>query len=211
MVTTLGTWKNRLFWVSDSIVPFKMVWRHPDAVLNEPEPSESNLNEVFLKAIRECPSRVRPFPEHLLVLLGVSKLWDKANRDLVLMRNGQVMSAMDFIKSDDTSDVVFADAQALKVMMLLQGVWSRDLRMLAMLVFEGQDVDVEKEKKLVVHGKKKAYAKKVVMTHVQGSSSKDIKNLSEDEVYVPDWSVKVGDSFKDPNVCANVLAHFAPP
>ncbi|KAF5760061.1 hypothetical protein HanXRQr2_Chr16g0748881 [Helianthus annuus] len=28
------------------------------------------------------------------------------------MRNGQVMSALDFIKSDETSDVVFADAQA---------------------------------------------------------------------------------------------------
>ncbi|KAF5805368.1 hypothetical protein HanRHA438_Chr05g0217971 [Helianthus annuus] len=49
------------------------------------------------------------------------------------------------------------------------------------------------------------------MTPVQGSSSKDFEGLSKDEVYVPDWSVKGGDSFKDPNVCANVLAHFAPP
>ncbi|KAJ0620670.1 hypothetical protein HanRHA438_Chr01g0000111 [Helianthus annuus] len=28
------------------------------------------------------------------------------------MRGGQVMSALDFIKSDDTSDVVFGDAEA---------------------------------------------------------------------------------------------------
>ena len=91
MVTTLGTWKNRFFWVSDTIVPFKMVWRHPDAVLNEPEPLASDLNDAFLKAIRECPSRVRPFPEHLLVLLGVSKLWEKADRDPVLMRDGTGM------------------------------------------------------------------------------------------------------------------------
>ncbi|MFS7922290.1 hypothetical protein Hanom_Chr03g00247341 [Helianthus anomalus] len=40
--------------------------------------------------------------------------------------------------------------------------------------------------------------------------AKTFKGLNEDKVYVPDWSVKVGDSFKDPNVCANVLAHFAP-
>ncbi|KAJ0446160.1 hypothetical protein HanHA89_Chr17g0691261 [Helianthus annuus] len=86
-----------------------MVWRHPDAVLNEPEPLESDLNDAFLKAIRECPSRVRPFPEHLLVLLGVSKLSEKANRYPVLMRDGMVMSALDFIKSDDTTDVVFGD------------------------------------------------------------------------------------------------------
>ncbi|KAM0061170.1 hypothetical protein Hdeb2414_s0004g00132811 [Helianthus debilis subsp. tardiflorus] len=64
MVITLGTWKDRFFWVSESIVPFKMIWRHPDAVLNEPEPSDSELDTCFLKAIRECPSRVRPFPEH---------------------------------------------------------------------------------------------------------------------------------------------------
>ncbi|KAJ0565686.1 hypothetical protein HanIR_Chr06g0265361 [Helianthus annuus] len=110
MVTTLGSWKDRFFWVSDSIIPFKMVWRRPDAVLNDPEPSESELNDAFLSAIRGCPSRVRPFPEHLLVLLGVSNIWGKADRDPVLMRNGVVMSALDFIKSDDTSDVVFEDA-----------------------------------------------------------------------------------------------------
>ena len=65
-----------------------MVWRHPDAVLNDPEPSESELNDAFLTAIRGCPSRVRPFPEHLLVLLGVSNIWGKADRDPVLVRNG---------------------------------------------------------------------------------------------------------------------------
>ncbi|KAM0023985.1 hypothetical protein Hdeb2414_s0022g00610531 [Helianthus debilis subsp. tardiflorus] len=112
MVTTLGAWKDLFFWVSESIVPFKMMWRHLDAVLNEPEPSESDLNDCFLKAIRQCPLRVRPFPEHLLVLLGISKLWDKPDRDPFLMRS--VMSALDFVKSDDTSDVVFTDAQAVE-------------------------------------------------------------------------------------------------
>ncbi|KAM0064627.1 hypothetical protein Hdeb2414_s0003g00105201 [Helianthus debilis subsp. tardiflorus] len=49
------------------------------------------------------------------------------------------------------------------------------------------------------------------MTPFQGPSSRDVEGLNEDEVYVRDWTVKVGDSFKDPNVCANVIAHFAPP
>ncbi|KAJ0817933.1 hypothetical protein HanPI659440_Chr00c04g0711261 [Helianthus annuus] len=105
MVTTLGSWKDRFFWVSESIVPFKMIWRHPDAVLNDLEPSDSELDSWFLKSIRACP-----FPEPLLVLMGISKLWDKPDRDPVLMRDGQVMSALNFIKGDDTSDVVFADA-----------------------------------------------------------------------------------------------------
>ncbi|KAJ0513349.1 hypothetical protein HanHA300_Chr10g0356621 [Helianthus annuus] len=95
------------------IVPFKLVWRHPDDVLNEPEPSASEINTRFLETLRECPSRLHPFPEHLLVFLGLSKLWDKLDRDPVPMRDGQVMSALDFIKSDDTSDVVFWDAAAI--------------------------------------------------------------------------------------------------
>ncbi|KAJ0834511.1 hypothetical protein HanRHA438_Chr16g0744441 [Helianthus annuus] len=256
MVTTLGTWKDRFFWVSDCILPFKMVWRHPDAVLNEPEPSESELNDAFLKAIRVCPSRVPPFPEHLLVMLGVSDLWEKANRDPVLMRSGTVMSALDFIKSDDTSDVVYEDvpsvpdenvvvrtaeqrfdgsgyvsvsnvkgfskpivpkASTRRSTRRLKGVpqststepveLSDDIEASG---DQGVEVGSEKEKKLVVHGKK-ASAKKVIATPVQGSSSRDVEGLDPDAVYVPGWSVKIDDSFKDAAVCEDALSHIAPP
>ncbi|KAJ0539765.1 hypothetical protein HanHA300_Chr08g0290151 [Helianthus annuus] len=233
-----------------------MVWRHPDAVLNEPEPLESDLNDAFLKAIRACPSRVRPFPEHLLVLLGVSKSWEKANRDPVLMRNGLVMSALDFIKSDDTSDVVFEDVPVIpdenavvkgteqrfegtgyvgvsnvkgfskplapktstrRSTRRLKGVpqststepveLSDDIEVSG---DQGVEVGSEKEKKLVVHGKK-ASAKKVVATPVQGSSSMDVEGLDPDAVYVSGWSVKIDDSFKDATVCEDALSHIAPP
>ncbi|MFS7904047.1 hypothetical protein Hanom_Chr01g00031281 [Helianthus anomalus] len=72
------------------IVSFKLVWKNPDAVLNEPEPSALEINTRFLETLREFPSRVRPFLEPLLVLLGLSKLWDKPDRDPVLLRDGQV-------------------------------------------------------------------------------------------------------------------------
>ncbi|MFS7967009.1 hypothetical protein Hanom_Chr09g00780701 [Helianthus anomalus] len=218
-----------------------MVWRHPDAVLNEPEPFESDLNSCFLKANRECPSRVRPFPKHLLVLLAISKLWDKPNWDPVLMRSGQVMSALDFVKKGD--EVVargsehrfedmghvsvpnvkgFTKTAASKALtrrparhMLKSAAQSTSSDPVELSddieVSEGQGPDVEKEKNLVVLGKKKALGKKVAVTPVQGSSSKDVEGLSEDEVYVPNWSVKVGDSFEDASVCADVLANFAPP
>ncbi|MFS7955395.1 hypothetical protein Hanom_Chr07g00642111 [Helianthus anomalus] len=91
-----------------------MIWRHPDAVLNELEPYEDELDGWFLKSIRACPSRHRPFPEPLLVLMGINTLWDKPDRDPVLMRDGQVMSTLDFLKCDDTSDVVFVDAASTK-------------------------------------------------------------------------------------------------
>ncbi|MFS7934939.1 hypothetical protein Hanom_Chr05g00397561 [Helianthus anomalus] len=255
MVTTFAAWKDRFFWVLDSIVPFKMVWRHPDFVLNEPEPSESDLNDCFLTDIRQCPSRFWPFPKHLLVWLGISKLWDKPDRDPVLMRSGLVMSALDFVKSDDTSDVVFTNAQAAKGDdAVAKGSEQRfeDVRYVSVLnvkgftktatpkalthrsacrlksaaqstssnpmdlsddieVSEGQGPDVEKEKNLVVLGKKKASGKKITVTLIQGSSRKYVEGLNEHEVYVPNWSVKVGDNFKDARVCADVLANFSPP
>ncbi|KAJ0435754.1 hypothetical protein HanIR_Chr17g0896801 [Helianthus annuus] len=256
MVTTLGTWKDRFFWVSESIVPFKMVWRHPDAVFNDPEPSESELNDAFLTAIRGCPSRVRPFPEHLLVLLGVSNIWGKADRDPVLMRNGVVMSALDFIKSDDTSDVVFEDASSVpgenvvvrtaeqrfegtgyasvanvkgfsksnvpksstrrsSRRLLNAGpqsistepvVLSDDIEVSE---DQGGEAGAEKDKELVVHGKK-VPGEKVVATPVQESSSRDVEGLDPEGTYVPAWLVKNDDTFKDAAVCEDAL-NLAPP
>ncbi|KAJ0476407.1 hypothetical protein HanHA300_Chr13g0477041 [Helianthus annuus] len=247
MVTTLGTWKDRFFWVSDSIVPFKMVWRHPDAVLNEPEPSESDLIDAFLKAIWECPSRVPPFPEHLLVLLGVSKVWEKANRDPVLIR---------MARSDDASDVAYEDVPVIPdESVVVKGIEQRfegtgyvsvsNVKGFSKPISpkastrrstchlksapqststepvelsddievsgdQGVEVGAEKEKKLVVHSKK-ASAKKVMATPIQGSSSKDVEGFDPDEVYVPGWSVKIDDSFKDTAVCEDALSHIAPP
>ncbi|KAJ0609078.1 hypothetical protein HanHA89_Chr03g0115901 [Helianthus annuus] len=257
MVTTLGSWKDRFFWVSESIVPFKMVWRHPDAVLNDPEPSESELNDAFLSAIRGCPSRVRPFPEHLLVLLGISNIWGKADRDPVLMRNGIVMSALDFIKSDDTSDVVFEDAPSVpgenvvvrtaeqrfegtgyasvanvkgfsksnapksstrrsSRRLLKAGPQSTSTEPVELSddieVSEDQGIeaDAEKDKELIVRGKKVS-SKKVVSTPVQESSSRDVEGLDPEGTYVPAWLVKNDDTFKDAAVCEDALSHLAPP
>ncbi|KAM0012954.1 hypothetical protein Hdeb2414_s0046g00746801 [Helianthus debilis subsp. tardiflorus] len=38
-----------------------------------------------------------------------------------------------------------------------------------------------------------------------------VEGLNPDAVYVPSWSVKVDDSFKDASVCEEALSHIAPP
>ncbi|KAJ0520631.1 hypothetical protein HanIR_Chr10g0461521 [Helianthus annuus] len=254
-VTTLGAWKDRFFWVSDEILPSKMVWRRTEAILNEPEPSASEINSRFLEIIRECPSRVRPFPEQLLVLLGISKVWDKPNRGPVLMRDGHVMSALEFIKSDDTSDVAFADVQDTPgentvfkgseqrfegsgyvgvpdvkgfKKAIVPKVVRRSNRPLntssppstpehvdlsddiGVSVDHALDEGVDKEKELVITGKK-SVGKGVVMVGSSGKSVSGSEGLDPHQVYVPDWGVKLGDSFKDATVYEDVLSHIAPP
>ncbi|MFS7968321.1 hypothetical protein Hanom_Chr09g00796051 [Helianthus anomalus] len=168
-----------------------MIWRHPDIVLNEPQPSDSELNSCFLKAIRECPSR------------------DKPDWDPVLMRSGQVMSALDFVKSDDTSDVAFTDAKAAAGdVVVVRGSEHR---------FEDTGyVSVPNVKgftKTVAPKTSTCRSARRMLKGAPQSTSSDHVDLSddiEDEIYVPNWGIKVGDSFKDANVCADVLAIFAP-
>ncbi|KAJ0601059.1 hypothetical protein HanIR_Chr03g0124091 [Helianthus annuus] len=167
-----------------------------------------------------------------------------------------IMSALDFIKSDDTSDVAFEDvpiipdenvvakgaeqrfegtgyvsvsnvkgfskpiapkASTRRSTRRLKGAPQSTFTELVELSDDievsgdqGVEVGAEKEKKLVVHSKK-ASAKKVMATPIQGSSSKDVEGFDPDEVYVPGWSVKIDDSFKDAAVCEDVLSHIAPP
>ncbi|KAJ0752941.1 hypothetical protein HanPI659440_Chr09g0330111 [Helianthus annuus] len=76
------------------------------------------------------------------------------------------------------------------------------------------DVSKGKDKELIVSSKKKKLVKKGSTPVIQGSSAKNVKGFEGSEgqeVYVLNWGVKVGDSFKDPAVCAKALAHFTPP
>ncbi|KAF5775605.1 hypothetical protein HanXRQr2_Chr13g0613951 [Helianthus annuus] len=63
---------------------------------------------------------------------------------------------------------------------------------------------------LVVAGKK-SVGKGVVVAGSSGKSVSGSEGLDVHQVYVPDWSVKLGDSFKDAAVCEGVLSHIAPP
>ncbi|KAF5789706.1 hypothetical protein HanRHA438_Chr09g0386561 [Helianthus annuus] len=145
-VTTLGSWKDRFFWVSKSIVPFNLVWRHPDAVLNELEPSESELDGWLLKALRECPSRL-------------------------------LMSALDFTKSDDTSNVVLGDADA------IQGEDAVARTTECRLDASGKYVNVPNVKGFIKEGSSKPSTRRSSCRLLKGpnqSSTSELVDLSDD-------------------------------
>ncbi|KAJ0644687.1 hypothetical protein HanOQP8_Chr16g0615171 [Helianthus annuus] len=102
---------------------------------------------------------------------------------------------------DDTSDVVLGDAEAIEGEdaggKYVNGKWKKG-----------------KELPLVVGKKGKSEGKKVVVSAVKGSPGKSREgstDLNPRDMYVPDWSVKIGDNFRSSAVCEDVLTHFAPP
>ncbi|MFS7955410.1 hypothetical protein Hanom_Chr07g00642281 [Helianthus anomalus] len=71
-----------------------------------------------------------------------------------------------------------------------------------------------KEFPLVVGKKSKAENKKVVVPSAKrspGKSKEGSTDVNPGDVYVLDWSIKVGDSFRSSAVCEDVLTHFGPP
>ncbi|KAJ0924046.1 hypothetical protein HanPSC8_Chr05g0223721 [Helianthus annuus] len=187
-----------------------MVWRHPDAALNELEPFVSELDEGLLKALKGCPSRLRPFPKHLLVSTGVSVLWDKPNRDPMFMRGDQGIPTI-------PSTLFLEMLKLLRKMMLLLGrqkvgrFQEENMSMYRMLKVEAKK---DKELTVVVGKKGKSEGKKVVVSVAGGSSERSGEGSLEGnagEIYIPKWHVKVRDSFKSSAVCEDVLNNFSPP
>ncbi|KAM0040087.1 hypothetical protein Hdeb2414_s0012g00389701 [Helianthus debilis subsp. tardiflorus] len=124
------------------------------------------------------------------------------------------------VKSDDTSDVVFMDVEATEGEdAVARGSEQR---------FEGSGyVSIPNVKGFTKVPAPKVFTRRsnqrLLKSANQPSGSEGSKGFfpgkgveslegsNADEVYVPNWGVKVGDSFKDPVICADVLANFAPP
>ncbi|KAJ0681118.1 hypothetical protein HanPI659440_Chr16g0632121 [Helianthus annuus] len=181
--------------------------------------------------------------------MDVSKLWDKPDRDPVLVRDDQVMFALDFIKSDDTSNVVFGDTEATSDEdVVVRGTEHRfegsgyvnvpnvkgftrfgaskafihclNRRMLMVAdhpsasepvqlrdVIEASNVwtlglrKKDEDLSLVISKESKAASKKLVSLKGFGKGGEGSTNVNPEEVYVADWKVTVGDSFKYSSVC----------
>ncbi|KAL9997735.1 hypothetical protein Hdeb2414_s0603g00922831 [Helianthus debilis subsp. tardiflorus] len=152
------------------------------------------------------------------------------------------MSALDFIKSYDTSDVVLGDTEAIEEEdaiirtakgRLLPGVKyvnvpnvkgftkvssSKPSTRCSSRLLKGGSIGVEvegkKELAVVTWKKGKSSGNKAVVSVAGGSSERSGEEPVErnaEDVYVPNWQVKVGDKFKSSTIYEDVLNHFSPP
>ncbi|MFS7997681.1 hypothetical protein Hanom_Chr12g01144781 [Helianthus anomalus] len=161
------------------------------------------------------------------------------------MRDVKVMFALDFIKSDDTSDVAFDDvgatpgedavvrgsdyrfegsrylnvpnAKGFTKATTSKGSTRRSQRHLKGVdqpsglepidvsddieasADQAMNVSKGKEKELIVSSKKKKLIKKATTPGIQDSSVKSVESFEGPEgqdIYVPNWGVKVGDNLK---------------
>ncbi|KAF5803201.1 hypothetical protein HanRHA438_Chr06g0277871 [Helianthus annuus] len=121
------------------------------------------------------------------------------------MMDGQVMSALDFLKCDDTSDVVFADAASAEGEdAVVRGAKHSSK---VQVLDGGRKSDLP----LVVGKDAKAAGKKVRGSKTPTKAIKSSSNVDPGEIYVPDWKVTVSDTFKSSIVCEDVRNDFAPP
>ncbi|KAJ0742889.1 hypothetical protein HanPI659440_Chr10g0369311 [Helianthus annuus] len=66
-------WKNQFFFISDQIIPFTVVPSKFSEGLNEKEPEVHELEHQLLLGLRAYRTKLRAYPEELLILLGISQ------------------------------------------------------------------------------------------------------------------------------------------
>ncbi|GKE28758.1 hypothetical protein Tco_1444142 [Tanacetum coccineum] len=91
-------WKSGFFLIDRRAIPDAMVWRHPDAAIDDPWPAAGSFNMVDVRRLSAHVIKLRDMPEDVLVLSGLSQVWKNHFCDPVLWgANGNVMSIYDFL------------------------------------------------------------------------------------------------------------------
>nr|GEW94940.1 hypothetical protein [Tanacetum cinerariifolium] len=65
-------------------IPDAMVWRHPEATIDDPRPAAGSFNIADVRRLSTYVMKLRDMPEGVLVLSGLSQVWKNCFCDLVL-------------------------------------------------------------------------------------------------------------------------------
>ncbi|GJY60934.1 ribonuclease H-like domain-containing protein [Tanacetum coccineum] len=91
-------WKSGFFFIDRRAIPDAMVWRHPNAAIDDPRPAAGSFNMADVRRLSAHVIKLRDMPEGVLVLSGLSRVWKSRVCDPVLRgADGNVMGIHDFL------------------------------------------------------------------------------------------------------------------
>ncbi|GKB96656.1 hypothetical protein Tco_0982793 [Tanacetum coccineum] len=91
-------WKSGFFLINRRAIPNAMVWRHPNATIDDPRPAAGSFNMADVCRLSAHVIKLRDMPEGVLVLSGLSQVWKNRFCDPVLWgADGNVMGIHDFL------------------------------------------------------------------------------------------------------------------
>ncbi|GJZ51816.1 hypothetical protein Tco_0606331, partial [Tanacetum coccineum] len=77
-------WKSGFFLIDRRAISDAMVWRHPDAAIDDPRPAAGSFNMADVRRLSAHVIKLRDMPEGVLVLSGLSRVWKNRFCDPVL-------------------------------------------------------------------------------------------------------------------------------
>ncbi|GJR37959.1 hypothetical protein Tco_1213643 [Tanacetum coccineum] len=91
-------WKIGFFLIDQRAIPDSMVWRHPNAAIDDTRPAAGSFSMADVHRLSAHVIKLRDMPEGVLVLCGLSRVWKSRVCDPVLRgADGNVMGIHDFL------------------------------------------------------------------------------------------------------------------
>ncbi|KAK1425197.1 hypothetical protein QVD17_20544 [Tagetes erecta] len=96
--TKLVQWQDHFFWVSADCIPFEMHWRQHHEPMDVILPDTQQFDKEMYSLLVKHPTFPQQFPEHVLVMTGLSRNWPYANVEPLLKEGDEEMGLLKYIK-----------------------------------------------------------------------------------------------------------------
>ncbi|GJY91708.1 hypothetical protein Tco_0507490 [Tanacetum coccineum] len=114
-------WKSGFFFIDRRAILDSLVWRHPNAYINDPRPAIGSFNIADVRRLSAHVIKLRDMPEGVLVLSGLSPIWKSHVCDSVLGgADRNVMGIHDFLCLPEWTGVEVQEEPHLDVRPTLQ-------------------------------------------------------------------------------------------
>nr|GEX42447.1 hypothetical protein [Tanacetum cinerariifolium] len=77
-------WKSGFFFIDRRAIPDSIIWRHPNAAINDPRPAAGSFSMADVHRLSAHVIKLSDMPKGVLVLFGLIRVWKSRVCDLVL-------------------------------------------------------------------------------------------------------------------------------